>query len=503
MTKRSQVSIRPTSLLPGILLLALLAVLSQYNYLLFHVLAELISIVIAWGIFMVAANAWQFHENEYLSLIGVAYLFVGGLDLVHTLAYKGMNILPGYNANLPTQLWIAARYMESLSLVCAPLFLRRKLQPHIVFLGYASITGVLLLSLFYWQNFPDCYVEGSGLTAFKRVSEYVISGILLVAAAITVWARDAFDGKVYRALLASIVVTIASELTFTAYVGVYDFFNLLGHLLKLVSFYLIYKAFVETGLVQPYNLLFRNLKQSQEALQRENQELDAFAHTVAHDLKTPLSLVLGFADLLCQGQKEMTEAERSKYLQSIAQNSQRMSNIVSELLLLAQVRKYQVEMTPVPMADTVSSALDRLDHMIQKSGAQIHLPVAWPAAQGHAGWIEEIWVNYISNALEHGGYAVHIELGADVQSDGMIRFWVRDSGPGISPDDQQELFTPFTRLAQVQTKGQGLGLSIVRRIADKLEGQVGVDSELGQGSTFYFCLPQSDQTESHTPRRTP
>ena len=113
-------------------------------------------------------------------------------------------------------------------------------------------------------------------------------------------------------------------------------------------------------------------------------------------------------------------------------------------------------------------------------------------AKGHAGWIEEIWVNYINNALEHGGQAVRIDLGADTQPDGMIRFWVRDNGPGIPYDNQEKLFTPFTRMAQVQTKGQGLGLSIVRRIADKLGGQVGVESDPGRGSTFYFLLRQAD-----------
>jgi two-component system sensor histidine kinase/response regulator len=123
---------------------------------------------------------------------------------------------------------------------------------------------------------------------------------------------------------------------------------------------------------------------------------------------------------------------------------------------------------------------------------------------GHGPWIEEVWANYISNALKYGGSPPRIELGADPPppsppsggTEGearMVRFWVRDNGPGLTPEEQARLFTPFTRLEQVRAKGHGLGLSIVRRIVEKLGGQVGVESEVGQSSTFSFTLPAVDQ----------
>jgi len=82
-----------------------------------------------------------------------------------------------------------------------------------------------------------------------------------------------------------------------------------------------------------------------------------------------------------------------------------------------------------------------------------------------------------------------VQLGAEAQPDGMVRFWVRDNGHGLSPEEQARLFTPFTRLDQARAKGHGLGLSIVRRIVEKLGGQVGVESLVGQGSSFFFTLP--------------
>jgi PAS domain S-box-containing protein len=253
-------------LLFGILVLLGLYLSSLYNYLLFHSLAEIFSIVIACGIFMIAWNSRRFLDNNYLLLIGIAYLFVGGFDLIHTLAYKGMNIFQGYETNLPTQLWISARYMESLSLLIAPLFLRRKLKVNLVFLTYAAASTLLLLFIFYWDIFPTCFIEGIGLTPFKKISEYIISLILLASIVLLLMNRRDFDKNILQWVVWSIIVTIASELAFTFYIDAYGFSNLVGHCFKILSFYFIYKALIETGLSKPYDLLFRNLKKSEEIL---------------------------------------------------------------------------------------------------------------------------------------------------------------------------------------------------------------------------------------------
>lgn len=154
---------------------------SLYGYLLFHSLAEGFSIVIACGIFMIGWNSRRLLQNHYLLFIGIAYLYVGGIDFLHMLAYKGMGVFEGYGANLPTQLWIAGRYVEALSLLAATIFLHRKLSPRPTFVAYGLSAGLLLGSIFYWKIFPDCFVEGAGLTPFKIHSEYVICLILLAA----------------------------------------------------------------------------------------------------------------------------------------------------------------------------------------------------------------------------------------------------------------------------------------------------------------------------------
>lgn len=249
--------------LPLFLALSCIYLTSLYGYLLFHALAEGFSIVIACGIFMVAWNARRFLQNHYLLFIGIAYLFVGGIDFLHMLAFKGMGVFTGFDANLPTQLWIAARYMEALSLLLANCYLKKKLSPHRVFAGYATVTALLLFSIFY-RAFPDCYIEGTGLTPFKIVSEYIICLILLASIGILLKNRKEFDESVLTLIIASIASAILSELSFTAYLSVYGFSNMLGHFFKIITFYLIYKAIIETSLVSPYDLLFRNLKQSEE-----------------------------------------------------------------------------------------------------------------------------------------------------------------------------------------------------------------------------------------------
>jgi signal transduction histidine kinase len=143
------------------------------------------------------------------------------------------------------------------------------------------------------------------------------------------------------------------------------------------------------------------------------------------------------------------------------------------------------------MVELVLEAQMRLTDMIEKYEAEILMPDDWPIALGYGPWVEEVWANYLSNAIKYGGRPPRAELGADRLADGMVRFWIKDNGPGLNPEEQSKLFVPFTQLAQVHTRGHGLGLSIVHRIVEKLGGQVAVKSESipGQGSMFSFTLP--------------
>lgn len=484
------------SMVLGAAILFGLYLTSLYSYLLFHSLVEIFTVVVGFAIFIIAWNARHLLDNGYLIWVGMAYLFVNMINILHTLAYKGMQIFPD-DANLPTQLWIGGQYLHSLSLLVAPLFLKRRFKARLVLAGYAIITGLLLISIF-GGVFPDCYLEDTGLTPFKKVSEVIISVIYLAAIALLLKNRAHFHKPVLRLLVFSIISAIAAELSFIFYISVYGFSNLLGHFLRIISFYLVYKALVETGLVQPFNLLFRNLKQREEILrqytyqlQERNEELDAFAHTVAHDLRGPLSCIMGFTEVLMSYSATLSAAEREDSLKSIQQMTVKMNNIIHELLLLAQVRQAEVELAPLNMSLIIQETRQRLAPMLEEANGEIIAPDWWPPALGYPAWVEEVWTNYISNAIKYGNRPPRVELGATPQPDGMVRFWVRDNGPGLSSEQQAKLFTPFTQLTHIRATGYGLGLSIVARIMDKLGGQAGVESEgiNGRGSLFYFTLP--------------
>jgi PAS domain S-box-containing protein len=261
--------------LPHVLLIgALLAgiyLTSLYSYLLFHALTEGFSIVIALGVFMIAWNSHRFVENHYLLFLGIAYACIAGIDGIHTLVYKGMNIFAGYDANLPTQLWIIARYLQAIALLIAPWFITHRLKRSVTLIGFACVAGLLVASAFAGL-FPACYVEGVGLTPFKKISEYVISAILVGALIVLLRRRRAFDPSVLRLMILAISATICAELAFTAYVSVYGFANLLGHLFKILSFYFTYQAIIATGLRRPYSLLLREIKQSEIALRQAEAE---------------------------------------------------------------------------------------------------------------------------------------------------------------------------------------------------------------------------------------
>ncbi len=499
MTGRSNPSEKIVRILIGGLVFLGLYLASLYSFLLFHSLVEIFSIVVACAIFILAWNTRHLLDNNYLLFIGISYLFVSIIIILHTLAYRGMGVFPGDDPNLPTQLWIAAQYLQSISFLVAPFFIGRQPKISLLFLSYGLMTALLLGSIFYWQIFPDCYVAGMGLTPFKKISEYVISLTFLAAVGLLTRYRQDFDRNVWRLLVLSLATSVAAELTFSLYVGVYDFLNLVGHFLRLTAFYLVYEAIVVTGLVKPHDLLFRNLKQSEETLRRytielqaRNEELNAFSRTVAHDLKTPLAHVIGSSSVLLEYYPTLSDEERQESLQAIMQTGFKMNEIIDAILLLAQIRQIEVPIEPLDMAVILAAVQQRLAHMIESSGAEFILPATWPVASGYAPWVEEVWVNYISNAIKYGGQPPCLTLGATPQADEMVRFWVRDNGAGLTPEEQARLFVPFTRLSRIRGEGHGLGLSIVRRIVERLGGETGVESEgiPGQGSLFFFTLPE-------------
>jgi PAS domain S-box-containing protein len=249
----------------------ILAYISLLDYLLFHTLAEFFSIVVAVTIFAFTWNTRQYFRNNYLLLAGLAYLFVGMFDALHSLLFPGMNIVEGSNTNVAAQVWLSARLLEAGSLCAAPFFVRRRLNTGIILLLYPAIGLFLAGSIFTWDLFPVCFIPGQGLTSFKVAAEYFICALLATSLLMLVRLRSDFEADVFRLLAVSIVLTVASEVFLTLYLQAYSITNMAGHVFKILSFYLIYRAIILTGLVRPYTLLDRELQEKQRALEEKEQ----------------------------------------------------------------------------------------------------------------------------------------------------------------------------------------------------------------------------------------
>ena len=496
---------------------------SFYSYLLFHSIVELFSVAIAWGVFALAWNSRRLIRNNYLLLLGIAYLFVGNLDLLHTLAYKGMNVFPGYGANLPTQLWIAARYLESISFLIAPFFLGRDLNPRNALVAYFLCFTLILLSIFAWPIFPTCYVEGQGLTTFKVVSEYIICALILGALALLYYERQEFDVTVWQLVAWSLLTMMVAELAFTHYIGVYDLSNQIGHYFKVVSFYLVYKAIIETGLTKPFSILLRDLKQAEEALRKANEALEgqveertAALQEANVQLRQEIQERQGIeANLRSSEEKlrylasqilQVQEQERGRISRELHDDlgqslivvkltmrkiyralstdnlavTEDLENALAQLdSLIDKVRRISHNLSPSILEDfgleaalaslfEDFSATEELKFSINLEKVSPHLSPTVQVA------IYRIFQEALTNISKHAAASeVKVQI---TRTNDHIRFLVEDNGRGFD-------------LAAAKAGGRGVGLASIEERLHLLKGVLEIQSQKGRGTQLSFILP--------------
>ncbi len=255
-------------------------------------------------------------------------------------------------------------------------------------------------------------------------------------------------------------------------------------------FFLPHEIELLQGIASQLGLALENVRLMQ-ALQRRIQELDAFTYTVSHDLKAPLSILQGYAEVMLDDYRDVLDAQAQMYLERISSNIQTMAQMIDELLLLSRIERDEYPPEPIQVAQVVESVLAQLEEKIVQRGVEIVLPDTWPTVVGQAIWLEQVFVNLIGNAIKFMDDEQPdpcIELGWERRQEGVV-FWVRDNGVGIAPEDQARVFELFTRLRTVRREGTGLGLTIVHRVVARAGGRVWVESALGQGSCFYFLWP--------------
>lgn len=461
------------------------------RYLLFHGLIECFSIMVAFAVFAVGWNSEKYSKSNFFMIIGVAYLFVGFIDLIHTFAYAGMGVFPEFDANLPTQLWIAARYLEAFSILSVWLLRNMKLDRYLVFSSYLIISSLLFLLIFL-GIFPACWVEGQGLTLFKIVSEYIIIGLISVSLILLHRYRHTIDESFRRLLTLALILTILAELSFTLYVDVYGIANMVGHYFKLLSFSFIYLSLVRGSLDNPYQVLFRELEISREAeveraeeLTILNKELEGFASAVSHDIRGPLSNIVLSAELL---EQQISDDSNREYIQDILDNSKRALKIAENLLRLARISQKPIVLSNVNISKIAESILTRLHEKNPETeySAKIQ-PNMMVMCDNEL--IEIAIDNLLSNAWKFSSNKprIEIEFGIEYQEHDVV-FFLRDNGIGFDMAYSKRIFEPFQRAINSDYDGTGIGLTIVERIIRAHSGRIWAESVVGKGTVFYFTL---------------
>lgn len=487
----------------GLILLAL-AALKLYSYLLFHSVAEVFSIVVACATFILAWHTRQFFENRFLVWIGSAHLFVAAIDLAHTLAYKHMGVFEGDGANLATQLWLAGRFLQAGAWLPATFLIRRKCPPECIFALFSVTTAGLFAWIFYFQAFPVAFLDDSQqLTPFKIYSEYAICAAFAVSGLLLWRSREHFDRSVLNFLLLSLAGMITAELSFTLYRDPFDVLNLTGHSLKFISYYLIYKAVVDTGLKRPYALLFRDLKRSEEALQNMNAVLEqrvaertAVAENRAHQLH-----------LLATELTQAEQRERRRLAQILHDHLQQL--LVAARMHLGIARSRMGQAGAQEALETADDLLAQSIDASRSLTAELSPPVlhnqGLPAAlQWLAEWKKEkhhlavevdvdqeanpssesvrnlvfqvIW-ELLFNVVKHSG-----EKQAKVslrQQNGTLHVTVEDRGKGFDPS------------AVTRSTKDGFGLASIRQRLDTIGGAIDIDSAPGRGTRIHLTAPMS------------
>jgi two-component sensor histidine kinase len=440
--------------------LAVLYLLNLRHFLLFHFAAELFSISVAFSVFAVTWSARERIEDGGWLLIGVSYLFVGAVDLVHTLSYEGTGLFPGYGANLPTQLWLLARYLETASLLLGLRLFGQRVPHRTVIMGYTLVTVVAILSIIPLGIFPDAYVAGEGLTAFKIASEYTISAGLLVAAYVLYRLRGQLDDIVFRWLFAAILVTAVSEILFTFYIDVYGISNALGHILKIVSYYAVFKAIVELGIRRPDRLFYRRLATREEELSQALSERDMLLREMQHRVKNDMSLMKSFLSL------QAAQSEDPEVRQSLDEAGSRVSILARTYENIYKSTHVETVEVNLLLRRTVSDLRDSTGF----GNIRFELDLAEVTVPTKVGVAVALIVNeLVTNALKYAFTGTEdplIRVSVTLPERGVLELDVRDNGGGF----------PQSVLAG---HSYGYGLTLAKALVRQHNGSIAFENDNG------------------------
>jgi hypothetical protein len=252
--------------LVGVLYLAKLQ-----SYILFHSMAEIVFVVVCISVIVMAWSLYQFLDDDFAVFLGAALVGVAALHIVHLTDYPGLGLISA-SLDSPTQLWLAARLLLAVSLIASAFVIGRRIDMRVAVLLLAAYVVVVLATIYWWPVFPATLGE-NGLTTFKKLAEYGVCALFVVAGLLLWRRRDKLPAGTWRLLRAALVATVVAELWFTLYQVASSWPNMLGHFLLVISALLLFRAVVDDGLARPHALAVNALSEAESMHRRLEQGL--------------------------------------------------------------------------------------------------------------------------------------------------------------------------------------------------------------------------------------
>jgi signal transduction histidine kinase len=483
--------------------------IGRSNYLLFHGLVEIASVVVAVLLFAVAARLYGATGSTFLLVLGLGFFWAAMVDLVHVFAYKGMGVFPDAGPTLSSQLWILARYLQAVVALVAAFTITRHIRswwPAFVIVGAVAGAG---LAWVFTGHFPTTFVDGTGVTAFKSISEYVISAMWVLVLVVMVVKRQAFDRWTLRWMALAMVLTIGSELTFSSYISLYGPANTIGHILKLAAYGSVLIVILRNMLTKLERELEERrrveaaLEQSEEQL-RQSQKMEAIgqlAGGIAHDFNNLLTIIMGYGDFLLVDDNRRLSDVRSE-VEHMRDAAERASGLTRQILAFSR------RQTLKPSVTSLNRIIATMEPLLRRTlGEDIDVRCLEEPDLGKTevdvNQFEQVIMNLAVNARDAmpAGGCLTLET-ANVELDeaycaahpvatpgSYVRLAVTDTGLGMDAATCGRVFEPFFT-TKAPGSGTGLGLATVYGIVKQSNGSITLYSEPGRGTTFKIYLPR-------------